>query len=229
MEKLIREVLAANLTLPKYGLVTFTWGNASGIDRAKGIVVIKPSGVPYDGMNDSHMVVLNVDGKVVSGSHKPSSDTATHLEIYHGFPEVGGIVHCHSPWATAWAQSGRDIPAYGTTHADYFYGPIPCTRALTPEEVDGNYELNTGKVIVETFLARNVDPIAVPSVLVAGHAAFCWGANANSAMQTAVVLEQCAMMALQTEALNPKAIPIAQKLLDKHYRRKHGTVAYYGQ
>jgi L-ribulose-5-phosphate 4-epimerase len=229
MERLIREVLAANLALPKHGLVTFTWGNASGIDRAKGMVVIKPSGVSYDGMKESHMVVLDLEGHVVCGGYKPSSDTATHMEIYRSFPAVGGIVHCHSQWATAWAQSGRDLPAYGTTHADYFEGPVPCTRALRPEEIDGNYELNTGKVIVETFVGRNITPGAVPSVLVAGHAPFCWGPNVDSAVQNAVVLEQCAMMAVQTEYLNREAKPITQELLERHYRRKHGEVAYYGQ
>jgi L-ribulose-5-phosphate 4-epimerase len=227
MDKLIQQVLQANLALPMHGLVIFTWGNASGIDRDKGIVVIKPSGVSYEGMNESHMVTLDLDGKVLSGNYKPSSDTETHLEIYKRFPEVGGIVHCHSQWATAWAQSGRSLPAYGTTHADYFYGPVPCTRRLNPEEISQDYERNTGKVIVETF--RNLDPIAVPGVLVAGHAPFCWGKTVDKAVENAVVLEQCALMAIQTEMLNRAATPIEQELLDKHYLRKHGTKAYYGQ
>jgi L-ribulose-5-phosphate 4-epimerase len=227
MDKLVDEVLQANLALPTHGLVIFTWGNASGIDRDKGIVVIKPSGVPYEGMNESHMVVLDLAGNVLSGKYKPSSDTATHLEIYRSFPEVGGIVHCHSQWATAWAQSGRELPAYGTTHADYFCGPVPCTRRLKPEEIAEDYELNTGKVIVDAF--HGMDSIAVPGVLVAGHAPFCWGKTVKSAVENAVVLEQCAMMAIQTELLNPEATPIEQELLDKHYLRKHGTKAYYGQ
>lgn len=227
MDRLVDDVLQANLALPLHGLVIFTWGNASGIDREGGRIVIKPSGIPYEGMTQDHMVQVNLAGTVLSGNYKPSSDTATHLAIYNSFPEVGGIVHCHSKWATAWAQSGRELPAYGTTHADYFYGPVPCTRTLTPDEIAQDYELNTGKVIVETF--QNINPINVPGVLVAGHAPFCWGRTVTAAVHNAVVLEQCAMMAVQTELLNPGATSVEQELLDKHYLRKHGAGAYYGQ
>lgn len=229
MEKLIKEVLEANLELPKAGLVVFTWGNVSAIDRNRGLIVIKPSGVPYEGMKEEHMVVIDLDGKLVSGNFKPSSDTDTHLEIYRSFEGVGGIVHTHSRWATIWAQACKGIPAYGTTHADYFYGEIPCTRKLTDEEIKNSYELNTGKVIVETFKTRNIDPIAVPGVVVASHGPFSWGKNAFDAVHNAIVMDECAMMAINTQIVNPGIAPMDQILLDKHYLRKHGKNAYYGQ
>jgi L-ribulose-5-phosphate 4-epimerase len=222
-------VLAANLDLPKHGMVTFTWGNVSAVDRARGLVVIKPSGVAYEEMTASHMVVVDMEGRTVQGTYRPSSDTATHLEIYRCFPAVGGVVHTHSRWATAWAQAGKGIPAFGTTHADYFYGEIPCARELTSAEVLEEYELNTGRVIVETFQKRGIDPAAVPGVLVSGHGPFAWGRDARDAVHNAVVMEEVAMMALQTLQLNPACRPIDQVLLDKHYLRKHGTNAYYGQ
>lgn len=229
MEQLIKQVLEANLALPEHGLVVFTWGNVSAIDRERGLVVIKPSGVPYDGMETGHMVVVDLEGHTVSGSYKPSSDTETHLEMYRSFPDAGGIVHTHSRWATAWAQSCRDLPAYGTTHADYFYGPIPCSRKLTAAEIREQYERNTGKVIVETFRTRGIDPAAVPGILIAGHGSFAWGRNARDAVHNAVVMEECAMMAVQTEMIHPGVQPVEQELLDKHYLRKHGKNAYYGQ
>lgn len=229
LTRLKEEVLAANLSLPKYQLVTFTWGNVSGIDREKGLVVIKPSGVAYDALKSEHLVVVDLDGNVVSGKLRPSSDTPTHLALYRTFPAIGGIVHTHSPWATSWAQAGRSIPALGTTHADYFYGDIPCTRALTAEEVDGDYELETGNVIIETFQKAGLDPVAMPGVLVNNHAPFCWGKDASEAVHNAVVLEEVAKMALQTYQLNPDVTAISPFLLDKHYLRKHGANAYYGQ
>ena len=229
MKEWIQSVLEANLALPKYGMVTFTWGNVSSIDRARGLMVIKPSGVAYDGMTIEHMVVVDLAGKIVQGNCRPSSDTATHLELYRSFPSIGGVVHTHSRWATAWAQSGRGIPAFGTTHADYFYGEIPCARPLNEAEIRSDYELNTGKVIVDTLISRGIDPVAVPGVLVSGHGPFAWGRNAEDAVHNAVVMEEVAMMALQTLQLNPAAMPIDQMLLDKHYLRKHGTDAYYGQ
>lgn len=227
LERLKQEVLEANLDLPRYGLVTFTWGNVSGIDREQGLVVIKPSGVAYDKMKLEDLVVLDLEGNQVEGSLKPSSDTATHLVLYKAFPTVGGIVHTHSPWATAWAQAGKPIPALGTTHADYFYGEIPVTRAMTADEIAGGYELETGNVIVETF--QNLDPAMVPSVLVNSHAPFNWGKDAHEAVHNAVVLEEVAKMALHTLALNPGIGPMDQTLLDKHFLRKHGANAYYGQ
>lgn len=227
LERLKQEVLEANLDLPRYGLVTFTWGNVSGIDRERGLVVIKPSGVAYDKLKLEDLVVLDLDGNQVEGSLKPSSDTATHLVLYKAFPTVGGIVHTHSPWATAWAQAGKPIPALGTTHADYFYGEIPVTRAMTASEIAGGYELETGNVIVETF--QNLDPAMVPSVLVNSHAPFNWGKDAHEAVHNAVVLEEVAKMALHTLALNPGIGPMDQTLLDKHFLRKHGAGAYYGQ
>ena len=229
MNSWIQEVLEANLSLPAYGMVTFTWGNVSAVDRKRGLVVIKPSGVAYEEMKLEHMVVLDIDGRVVQGSCRPSSDTQTHLEIYRSFPGVGGVVHTHSRWATAWAQAGRGIPAFGTTHADYFYGEIPCTRPLNAAEIREDYEINTGKVIVETFLSRKIDPAAVPGALVSGHGPFAWGKNAHDAVHNAVVQEEVAMMAFQTLQLAPGCPPIDQVLLDKHYLRKHGTNAYYGQ
>lgn len=229
LEQLKKEVLEANLLLPKYNLVTFTWGNVSGIDREKGLIVIKPSGVEYDGMTAEHMVVVDLDGNVVEGDLNPSSDTATHIELYKAFPEIGGVIHTHSPWATSWAQAGRGIPAYGTTHADYFYGEIPCTRQLTPEEVARAYEKETGTVIIEAFRDRGIDPTAVPGVIVYKHGPFAWGKNPNQAVHNAVVMETVANMAYHAEQINPEGTPIEQYLLDKHYMRKHGPNAYYGQ
>ncbi len=229
MENLIKETLQANLDLPKHQLVVFTWGNVSAIDRAKGLMIIKPSGVPYEQLEARHMVVVDLDGKVISGTYKPSSDTATHLELYKRFPTLGGIVHTHSRWATAWAQAGQDLPAYGTTHADYFYGDVPCTRKLTDAEIANDYELNTGRVIVETFTQRQLDPAAVPGVLVACHGAFTWGSSPTDAVHNAVVLEECSMMALHARLLTPDLPSLDQVLLDKHYLRKHGKNAYYGQ
>ncbi len=227
LEDLKQKVLEANLSLPKHGLVTFTWGNVSAIDREKGLVVIKPSGVEYDEMKIEHMVVVDLEGNVIEGNLRPSSDTPTHLELYKAFPLLGGVIHTHSTWATSWAQSARGIPAYGTTHADYFYGEIPCTRQLTKEEVEEAYEKNTGTVIIEAF--EKIDPIAVPGVVVRGHGPFAWGKDAKEAVHNAVVMERAAQMAFTTEMLNPEAGPIEQYLLDKHYMRKHGPNAYYGQ
>lgn len=229
LEQLKRAVWQANLQLPKHGLVTFTWGNVSGINRQTGLVVIKPSGVPYDELQINDLVVVDLDGKIVEGTLRPSSDTATHLALYRAFSQIGGIVHTHSPWATSWAQAGRAIPALGTTHADYFYGEIPCTRTLTEEEIERGYELETGNVIIETFEKEGLDPVAMPGILLSGHAPFTWGENANQAVHNAVVLEEVAKMALNTYMLNPEMKQIDQFLLDKHYLRKHGANAYYGQ
>lgn len=226
-EALKEAVLRANLDLPKHGLVTFTWGNVSGIDRELGVVVIKPSGVSYEAMQAGDMVVLDLDGKVIEGSLRPSSDTPTHLALYRQYPAIGGIVHTHSTHATAWAQAGRAIPAFGTTHADYFHGAIPCSRPLTPAEVADAYELNTGRVIIETIAANN--PMEIPGILVSEHAPFAWGKSADDAVHNAVVLEEVARMALFTVMLNPNRPPVADFLLDKHYLRKHGAHAYYGQ
>ncbi|HPJ77313.1 MAG TPA: L-ribulose-5-phosphate 4-epimerase [Prolixibacteraceae bacterium] len=226
LDDLKRAVYEANLDLVKHGLVIFTWGNVSGIDRERGLMVIKPSGVSYDHMKVSDMVVTNLKGEVVEGDLRPSSDTPTHLVLYNHFPALGGIVHTHSPWATAWAQAGREIPALGTTHADYFYGPIPCTRKLTEAEIARAYEAETGKVIVERF--ARLDPVALPGVLVHNHAPFSWGKNPHEAVHNAKVLEEVAAMAYHTLQLNPSAT-IDQFLLDKHYTRKHGKNAYYGQ
>lgn len=227
LESLKQAVLEANLELPKYGLVTFTWGNVSGIDRETGLVVIKPSGVPYDDMLVEHMVVVNLDGQIVEGHMKPSSDTPTHLYLYKAFEQIGGIVHTHSPWATSWAQAARAIPPLGTTHADYFYGDIPCTRKMTEAEINGAYELETGHVIAERF--SQIDPVSTPGVLVHGHAPFSWGKNPHDAVHNAVVIEEVAKIAYHTFALNPAVPSIEQSLLDKHYLRKHGKNAYYGQ
>jgi len=227
LEELKKQVCDANLLLPKYNLVTFTWGNVSGIDRDKGLVVIKPSGVPYEGMTPEDMVVVDLDGNVVEGKWKPSSDTPTHVELYKAFPSFGGIVHTHSRWATTFAQAGRDIPAMGTTQADYFYGAIPCTRPMTDAEIWGEYEKETGKVIVETFADK--DPSIVPGVLVYSHGPFAWGKDAMDAVHNAVVMEEVAFMDWHAMVLNPDQGPMQQKLLDKHYLRKHGVNAYYGQ
>lgn len=227
LESLKSQVLAANLELVKRGLVLYTFGNASGIDRERGLVVIKPSGVSYETMTANDMVVSDVDGRILDSRLKPSSDLATHLELYRAFPQIGGVVHTHSEYATAWAQAGREIPAYGTTHADYFYGPIPVTEELTAEEIGGDYVLNTGRKIVERF--RTLDPTAVPGVLVAGHAPFAWGRDAEQAAYHAVVLEAVARMAFYTATLNPECRGVSQALLDRHYFRKHGAKATYGQ
>ena len=227
LKKLKRTVCEANLALPQHGLVTFTWGNVSGIDREKGLVVIKPSGVPYETMTPEDMVVVDLDGNTVEGKWKPSSDTATHLELYKAFPECGGIVHTHSRWATVFAQAGREIPALGTTHADYFYGPIPCTRPMTSEEIAGAYEKETGTVIIETF--AGLSPADIPGVLVFSHGPFAWGTDPMNAVHNAVVMEECAFMDYHAMTLNPARGPMQQTLLDKHYLRKHGKNAYYGQ
>jgi len=229
LEQLKRDVLQANLELPKHGLVTLTWGNVSGIDREQGLVVIKPSGVPYEELKVEDLVVVDLEGRIVEGKLRPSSDTPTHVALYRAFPNVGGIVHTHSPWATSWAQAGRPIPALGTTHADYYYGEIPCTRGLTKEEINSAYELETGKVIIDAFETGGIEPLSMPGVLVTGHAPFCWGKDANQAVHNAIVLEEVAKMALHTLQLNQHVEPIDQFLLDKHYLRKHGANAYYGQ
>lgn len=227
LEKLKEQVCAANLLLPRHGLVVFTWGNVSAIDRGQGLVVIKPSGVGYDRLAPEDMSVVALEsGKLVEGQYRPSSDTETHLELYRRFPNIGGIAHTHSRWATILAQSGRSVPPLGTTHADYFYGEIPCTRSLTGAEINGNYELETGRVIAETFDGR--DPDAVPAVLVRGHGPFTWGPDASTAASIAVVLEEVAMMAWHTQLIAPDA-RIENVLLDRHYLRKHGKNAYYGQ
>jgi L-ribulose-5-phosphate 4-epimerase len=227
MEKLKKEVFEANLLLVKHSLVIFTWGNVSGIDREKGLVVIKPSGVDYDKMSADDMVVVDLDGNIVEGKYKPSSDTPTHLELYKAFKNIGGIVHTHSRMATSWAQAGRSIPAYGTTHGDYFYGDIPCTRKMTPAEISSEYEKNTGLVITETFNDISADDI--PAVLVHSHGPFTWGKDPHEAVHNSVVLEELASMAMNTEIINSSAERMQKELLDKHYLRKHGKNAYYGQ
>ena len=229
LKKLKHAVYEANMELPHRGLVTYTWGNVSGIDRERGLVVIKPSGVSYDELTPDDLVVLDLDGKVVDGKLNPSSDTKTHLELYKAFPEIGGIVHTHSPYAVGWAQAGRDIPAYGTTHADYFYGPVPCCRSLTELEVEEDYERNTGLVIVETFRQRELDPVHVPGAICRNHGPFTWGKDAAQAVYHAVVLEEVAKMAVYTTQIAPDAQPAPQYVLDKHFLRKHGPNAYYGQ
>jgi L-ribulose-5-phosphate 4-epimerase len=229
LKYLKEEVYEANMLLPVYGLVTFTWGNVSGIDREKGIFAIKPSGVPYEKLKPKDMVLVDLEGRVVEGKLNPSSDTPTHTELYKAFGKIGGVVHTHSPFATSWAQSGRDIPCYGTTHADYFYGEIPCLRCLTKEEIEDAYEKNTGLLIVNEFARLGKDPEAVPAVLCKNHGPFAWGKNAEDAVHSAVVLEEVAKMALRTEAINADVQPAPQELQDKHYYRKHGANAYYGQ
>ena len=227
LEELKKTVCDANLLLPEYRLVTFTWGNVSGIDRESGLVVIKPSGVPYDCLKPEDMVVVDLEGKVIEGKWKPSSDTPTHLELYKAFPKCGGIVHTHSRWATTFAQAGKEIPAMGTTHADYFYGAIPCTRPMTSAEIRGEYEKVTGKVIVETFAER--DPVDIPGVVVYSHGPFAWGTDPMNAVHNAVVMEEIAFMNWHAMVLNPEMGPMQKALLDKHYLRKHGKNAYYGQ
>ncbi len=229
LEQLKEQVCKANLELPRYGLVTFTWGNVSGIDRESGLVVIKPSGVSYDGMTADDMVVLDLEGNIVEGRYKPSSDTPTHIALYKAFPALGGVGHTHSRWATTFAQMGKGIPALGTTHADYFYGEIPCTRKMTPAEIGGEYELETGNVIIETFNQKGIEAAQVPAVVVYSHGPFAWGTDAMDAVHNAVVLEELAFMAYHTMQLNPEITPMQQELLDKHYLRKHGANAYYGQ
>lgn len=229
LEELKQQVYAANMELPRRGLVTYTWGNVSGIDRKAGLVVIKPSGVAYEELTPDKLVVLDLDGRKVEGGLNPSSDTKTHLELYKAYPQLGGIVHTHSTYAVAFAQARRDLPALGTTHADYFYGPVPCTRELTPEEIDEDYERNTGKVILETFAQRGIDPVHVPAVLCASHGPFTWGKDAAEAVYHAAVLEEVAKMAVLTLTIDPGAQPAPQHVLDKHFMRKHGPNAYYGQ
>lgn len=220
-------VWKANMELPKRGLVTYTWGNVSGIDRKKGLIVIKPSGVDYDNLTEDNMVVVDLEGNQMEGRLNPSSDTPTHLALYQAFPDIGGIVHTHSTWATMWAQAGKAIPCFGTTHADYFYGEIPCTRKMSPEEIQGAYEAETGAVIIETFQTKHT--LFVPGVLVQHHGPFAWGKNPEEAVHNAVVMEEIAKMALGTVMLSPGRSMIDQVLLDKHFLRKHGTKAYYGQ
>ncbi len=226
LEKLKKQVLHANLDLVKHGLVIFTWGNVSAIDRGTGLVVIKPSGVTYEKMKAKDMVVVNLDGEIVEGNLKPSSDTATHLVLYRKFGNIGGVVHTHSEWATSWAQAGQGIPAIGTTHADYFYGEIPCTRKMNSKEIEGEYEFETGNVIVERF--KGLNPDQIPGVLVNNHGPFAWGKSSGDAVHNAVVMEQVAKMAFRSLHLNPKTT-MEQALLDRHFLRKHGDGAYYGQ
>lgn len=228
LEQLKKEVFEANMLLPKYGLITFTWGNVSGVDREKGLMVIKPSGVEYDTMKPEDMVVVDLKtGKKVEGDLNPSSDTDTHVALYNAFPDIKGVVHTHSRWATTFAQAGMEIPALGTTHGDYFYGEIPCTRKMTPEEIGGKYELETGNVIIETF--NDKEPNDIPAVLVHSHGPFTWGTDPHNAVHNAVVLEELAFMAWHNIMMNPGIQPMQQELLDKHYLRKHGANAYYGQ
>ena len=229
LEQLKKEVYEANMLLPRYGLVTFTWGNVSGIDRENGLFVIKPSGVEYEKLTPEDMVVVDLEGNKVEGKYHPSSDTPTHVVLYNRFPKTGGIVHTHSAWATSWAQAGRDIPCYGTTHADYFYGTIPCVRNLTKEEIAEAYEKNTGVVIADEFERQKIDHTAVPAVLCRNHGVFAWGKAAGEAVPNAVVTEEVAKMAARSEFLNPDIKPAPQELQDKHYYRKHGENAYYGQ
>lgn len=229
LEQLKLEVYEANMELPKRGLITYTWGNVSGIDRETGYFVIKPSGVDYDKLKPEDMVVMDLDGNKIEGKYKPSSDTATHIEIYKKYEEIGGIVHTHSSYATSWAQAGRGIPLYGTTHADYFYGTIPCARCLTQEEIDEGYEKNTGTVIIETFEELGLNPIYTPGVLCTNHGPFTWGKDAAEAVHNAVVLEEVAKMNLFTEIVNPKVKDAPDRIRDKHFFRKHGENAYYGQ
>ena len=229
LEELKIKVFEANMELPKRGLVTYTWGNVSGIDRESGLFVIKPSGVDYDTMTPDDMVVMDLEGNRVEGKYKPSSDTPTHLELYKRYEEIGGVVHTHSTEAVAWAQAGRSIPLYGTTHADYFYGEIPCARSLTPEEIEEAYEKNTGLVIIETFDERGLNPMYTPGVLCTNHGPFTWGKDAAEAVHNAVVLEEVAKMALKTELINPNVKTAPDCIRDKHFFRKHGANAYYGQ
>lgn len=229
LEELKKKVYEANMELPRRGLVTYTWGNVSGIDRESGLFVIKPSGVDYDVMTPDDMVVMDLEGNRVEGKYKPSSDTATHIELFKAYPEIGGIVHTHSPWATAWAQAGRGIPCYGTTHADYMYGEIPCARNLAAEEIEEAYEKNTGIVIIETLKEKNINPVHVPAILCSNHGPFTWGKDAAEAVHNSVVLEEVAKMAAWTEMIHPGVGTAPQCMQDKHFLRKHGPNAYYGQ
>lgn len=230
LKELRNIVYEANMELPKRGLVTYTWGNTSGVDRERGLMVIKPSGVKYEDLSPENMVVISLeDGSRIEGDYNPSSDTKTHLELYRSFPNIGGIVHTHSPYAVGWAQAGEDIPCFGTTQADYFYGSVPCVRHLTPKEIDEGYEMNTGKVIIETFKERKLDPIAIPGAICFSHGPFTWGKDPAQAVYHAVVLEEIAKMATFTRMVKPDAAPAPQHYLDKHYMRKHGPNAYYGQ
>lgn len=230
LKELRNIVYEANMELPKRGLVTYTWGNTSGVDRERGLMVIKPSGVKYEDLSPENMVVISLeDGGRIEGDYNPSSDTKTHLELYRSFPNIGGIVHTHSPYAVGWAQAGEDIPCFGTTQADYFYGSVPCVRHLTPKEIDEGYEMNTGKVIIETFKERKLDPIAIPGAICFSHGPFTWGKDPAQAVYHAVVLEEIAKMATFTRMVKPDAAPAPQHYLDKHYMRKHGPNAYYGQ
>ncbi len=223
------QVFEANLELVKQGLVIYTWGNVSGIDRETGLVVIKPSGIDYETMTAKDMVVINLEGEIIEGNMKPSSDTPTHLALYRKYDKINSIVHTHSEWATSWAQAGRDIACYGTTHADYFYGAIACTRALSDQEINGAYELNTGAVIIETLQERQILPMEIPGMIVFNHGPFAWGKTPADAVHNAKVMEEVAKMAFRSEQLNPNLKPVNQVLLDKHYLRKHGKNAYYGQ
>ena len=229
LEELRRQVYEANMMLQKYGLVKFTWGNVSGIDREQGLVVIKPSGVPYEELSPENMVVVDMDGRVIEGDLNPSTDTPTHLALYQSFPSIGGVTHTHSLYATIWAQAGLDIVAYGTTHADYFYGDIPCTLPMKKEQIETDYEKQTGYHIVDTITARRVDPLDMPACLVASHGPFTWGKDAAEAVHNAVVLEEAAFMNFHAMMLNPEIGHMQQELLDKHFLRKHGKNAYYGQ
>lgn len=230
LKELRNIVYEANMELPKRGLVTYTWGNTSGVDRERGLMVIKPSGVKYEDLSPENMVVISLeDGSRIEGDYNPSSDTKTHLELYRSFLNIGGIVHTHSPYAVGWAQAGEDIPCFGTTQADYFYGSVPCVRHLTPKEIDEGYEMNTGKVIIETFKERKLDPIAIPGAICFSHGPFTWGKDPDQAVYHAVVLEEIAKMATFTRMVKPDAAPAPQHYLDKHYMRKHGPNAYYGQ
>lgn len=229
LEELKLQVYKANMELPKRKLITYTWGNVSGMDRDTGYFVIKPSGVEYEALKVEDMVVMDLEGNKIEGDYKPSSDTATHLELYKKYPEIGGIVHTHSPWATSWAQAGRSIPLYGTTHADYFFGSIPCARSLTEEEIEGEYEKNTGLVIIETFEKNQLNPMYTPGVLCTNHGPFTWGVDAKEAVHNAVVLEEVAKMASRTERINPEVTEAPNTIRDKHFFRKHGENAYYGQ
>ena len=229
LEELKKIVFEENLELVKRELVIYTWGNVSGLDRESKTFAIKPSGVDYDVMKAEDMVILDLEGNKIEGKYKPSSDTATHIELYKAFPEIGGIVHTHSSYATSWAQARRDIPAFGTTHADYFYGDIPCARPLTKDEIEGEYEKNTGLVIIETLKKRNINPMDIPGIIIASHGPFAWGKDAKEAVHNAVVMEELAKMAYRTIQINPEIKSVEQYLLNKHYFRKHGANAYYGQ
>lgn len=229
LEQLKEEVYLANLELPKRGLIKYTWGNVSGVDRDKQLFVIKPSGVDYDTMKASDMVVCDFDGNIIEGTLRPSSDMPTHAVLYKYFHRIGGIVHTHSPWAVVWSQAGLDLPALGTTHADTFYGSVPCARFLTSKELNNGYEKETGNVIIDLFKKKNIDPMAIPAVLLQGHGPFTWGKSASDAVMHAVVLEEVSKMNLFTRMLNPLSSDLPQHILDKHYLRKHGENAYYGQ